>query len=207
MRFLLLCTLALSFALTGCRNTGVLSASDAADATPATADAVPAGTPMTLRLNETLGTEVSDVGDTFTASVAEDLVAETGRVAIPAGTTVYGSVTGLQRSDNVGEQAAIRLAFDRINVGGTTYDFGAEVTDASSERDREGSLAGDAGKGAAAGAVLGLVLGGDLEDAIKGAVLGAGVGTVISLGTGDVDAVLPSGTRMTVRTSQRLDLR
>src|SRR5690606_42089666 len=63
-------------------------------------------------------------------------------------------------------------------------------------------------RGAAAGAVLGAVLSrADLEDILKGAALCAGAGTVLSLGTCDVDAALPTGTEMTLRTTTPIQLR
>ena len=65
-----------------------------------------------------------------------------------------------------------------------------------------------AGIGAAAGAVLGAVLsGGELDKILVGGALGAAAGTVISLGTGDVEGVLPAGTRMTLQTTRTVALR
>src|SRR5690606_41214705 len=53
--------------------------------------------------------------------------------------------------------------------------------------------------GAAAGALLGQVLGKSTESTLKGAAVGAAAGTAIAMGTADVDAVLPSGSRMVIR--------
>ena len=62
-----------------------------------------------------------------------------------------------------------------------------------------------AGIGAAAGAVLGAVIGGgDVSKILGGAAIGAAAGTVISLGAGEVDAVLPAGSRMTLQTTQQI---
>ena len=64
-----------------------------------------------------------------------------------------------------------------------------------------------AGIGAAAGAVLGAVIGGgDVSKILGGAAIGAAAGTVISLGTGEVDAVLPAGSKMTLQTTQQVTL-
>lgn len=53
--------------------------------------------------------------------------------------------------------------------------------------------------GAAAGAVLGAIIsGGDLDRILGGGLLGAAAGTVISLGRGDVESVLPEGSTLTV---------
>ena len=192
--------------LAGCAGSEVLSGSDAGDPTPATADAIPTGTTMQLRLNERLGTTVSGRGDSFTATVADAVRAETGRVAIPAGATAYGTVTGVNPSENVGDQAAIRLSFDRIEVDGQSYPFSAEVVRADVETQGRGVDASDSAIGAAAGAALGLILEGDILGTLTGGALGAGAGTAVSLGTDDANAVLPAGTVMTVRTEGRIDL-
>jgi hypothetical protein len=56
--------------------------------------------------------------------------------------------------------------------------------------------------------VLGAVLsGGELNKILLGGALGAAAGTVISLGMGDTEAVLPAGTRMTLQTTQTVSLR
>jgi hypothetical protein len=204
MRSLLL---SLCLLLVGCRGADVLSDSDPIQQ-PATADVVPDGTVMDLRLNDRLGTEISRVGESFTATVADPVTAETGRVAVPAGAMVYGTVTGIDVSDGVGDQAAIRLDFDRLEAGSQSYDFSAEVIGTGVQTDRDDDIIGDeTAIGAGAGAALGLILEGDLLGTLIGGALGAGAGTAISLGTGDVDAVLPSGTMMTVQTEQRIDLR
>jgi tRNA U34 5-carboxymethylaminomethyl modifying enzyme MnmG/GidA len=57
----------------------------------------------------------------------------------------------------------------------------------------------------AAGAVLGAVIGGgDISKILGGAAIGAAAGTVISLGGGDVEAVLPAGSKMTLQTTQQV---
>ena len=198
--------LVLALALAGCAGSEVFSGSEAGDPTPATATVVPTGTTMQLRLNERLGSSVSNRGDSFTATVADDVVAETGRVAIPAGATAYGTVTGVNRSENVGDQAAIRLSFDRIAVNGESYPFSAEVVQADVETQGRGIDDDDAAIGAAAGAALGLVLEGDILGALTGGALGAGAGTAVSLGTDEANAVLPAGTVMTVRTEGQISL-
>jgi hypothetical protein len=207
MRILLFTLCLLPLVFIGCRGSDVLTDSAAIEQ-PATSDVVPEGTVMELALNERLGTGISRVGETFTATVADPVTAETGRVAVPAGATVYGTVTGIDESDNVGDQAAIRLDFDRLEAGGQSYDFSADIIETGVETQRGDDVVGEeTAIGAGAGAALGLILEGDLLGTLIGGALGAGAGTAISLGTGDVDAVLPEGTSMTVQTEQRIDLR
>lgn len=200
---------ALTFALAACRSAEVVSGPPiGAQPAPPTADAIPAGTLMEVELNQTIGTERNRVGDRFTATATRALVARNGRTVVPEGALVHGVITGLDDSDRLGDQAAIRIDFERISFQGRSYPFSAEVvdTDVETERDGEAAVTG-AVVGAIAGAALGAVIGGELRDILIGGALGAGAGTIISLGIGDVEAELPAGTDMTLRTTRTLSLR
>ena len=172
---------------------------------------IPAGQTMQVRLNQTIGTKNSKVGDTFTASVVNAVTAQNGQTVVPAGATVTGRVTGLDDSDHAGEAAAIRLNFDQISFNGRTYPFTAKVTETNLQtegNDSRNETLKKAGIGAAAGAVLGAVLSdGDLSKILGGAAIGAAAGSVISLGTGDVEAVLPAGSTMTLQATSTVALR
>jgi hypothetical protein len=162
---------------------------------------------LTVRLNDNLSTETTDVGDTFTVTVEEALVAQNGETVVPTGAVITGIITGV---GGVREQAAIRLNFTRINVAGASHPFTADIV--STHRMDERIDPSDVGRaaviGAAAGAVLGAVIGsGTLRDVLIGGALGAGAGTIISLGMGGVEQVLPAGTHLMLQTRQQVDLR
>ncbi len=176
--------------------------------TPVNASTLPTGSTVTVTLDQQVGTKNSKVGDTFSATVVDAIVASNGQTVVPAGSKVYGKVTGLQDSDNATQKAAIRLDFERINVNGVERPFEANITATNVEtsgNDTRNETLKKAGIGAAAGAVLGAVLGGgDVSKIIGGAAIGAAAGTVISLGGGEVDAVLPAGSKMTLQTTQQV---
>lgn len=210
MKKILAIGVALVFVLAGCRSSDVLTGGAGVayqDQVP-TADALPAGTALAVRLDERLSTAGDEVGDVFTATVVDNVIARSGAVVVPAGAEVHGRVTGLDASDHVGDPAAIRLQFDYLTVGNERYDLDAEVVEANvQERREEGIEPGEeAAIGAAAGAALGAILSGDVLETLIGGALGAGVGTAISLGTGDVEAALPAGTRMRLETEERIPL-
>jgi hypothetical protein len=163
-----------------------------------------------VTLDQEIGTKSSKVGDTFVATVRDAVVAQNGATAVPAGSKVYGKVTGLDNSDRVGEAAAIKIDFEKIVVNGTTNPLYAKVT-ATNLQTRGGDTRDEtlkkAGVGAAAGAVIGAILsGGDLDKILLSGALGAAAGTVISLGAGDVEGVLPAGTAMTLQTTRTVAL-
>jgi hypothetical protein len=199
--------------IAGCaRQATVESTGDVAiSASPTDARSLPSGTTVDVRLDNEIGTKSSKVGDTFSATVENAVVASNGVTAVPAGSRIYGKVTGLDNSDRVGEPAAIKIDFERIVVDGVSRPFYAKVTAtnlATRGADSRDETLKKAGVGAAAGAVLGAILsGGDLDKILLGGALGAAAGTVISLGTGDVEGVLPAGTTMQLTTTRTVALR
>lgn len=198
---------------TGCaRQATMESTGDVAiSASPTDARSLPSGTTVDVRLDQEIGTKSSKVGDSFTATVVNAIVAQNGATVVPAGSKVYGKVTGLDNSDRVGDPAAIRIDFERIEVNGTSHPLSAKVTATNLETrgaDTRNETLQKAGIGAAAGAVLGaIVSGGDLDKIVLGGVLGAAAGTVISLGMGDVEGVIPAGTMLQLQTTRVVGLR
>lgn len=199
--------------VSGCaRQASVESAGDVAiSSSPADARSLPSGTTLNTRLDQQIGTRTSKVGDSFTATVTEAVMATDGATAVPVGAKVYGKITGLDPSERAGDQAAIRLDFERIEANGRSNPLYARITATNLQTtggDTRDETIRKAGVGAAAGAVLGaIVSGGDLDKILLGGALGAAAGTVISLGTGDVDAVLPAGTTMQLQTTRVVSLR
>jgi hypothetical protein len=207
-------TIALVFsaaALAACASTANVASSsgEVGTVTPINAATLPVGAAFQATLNQSIGTTSSHIGDQFTATVSSPLIASNGETVVPAGATVTGHVTGLHSGSVVGEQSVIRLDFDRLDMNGRSYPFDASVSNvkATNQVNKNGATKG-AVTGAAAGAVLGaIVSGGELSKIITGGLLGAAAGTVISLGTGDVQAVIPAGSSMTLTSTTNVNLR
>lgn len=200
------------FAAAGCARTAqVESGGDVvSNPLPTSTSSIPVGTTLRVQLDQELGTESSRVGDAFTATVVEPVNTTSGDVVVPKGAVVHGTVTGLHASEHAGDQAAIKLDFDTLTINGQAYPFDAKVTSTNlkTEGDTRNETLKKAGIGAAAGAVLGAVLGdASLSKIALGGLLGAAAGTAISLGAGEVQAVLPKGTDMTVQSTEMVALR
>jgi hypothetical protein len=201
--------------LAGCqRSVDVVSGGDVAPMTPvvsANSATLSAGSTMEVQLNQQLSTESNKVGETFTATVVNNVMATNGEVVVPAGAIVHGRISALDDSDDPTDKALIQLQFDRLSFNNRNYDFRANITNVATveQRGRSGSdITRGAVTGAAAGAVIGAIISGrDLDDIIKAGAVGAAAGTVISLGVGDVEHVLPAGTRMTIQATQSVALR
>lgn len=157
---------------------------------------IDAGTQMTVRLDQPIGTDVSKQGDRFTATVMTPLVDPNNRVLIPAGSQVQGHVAEL-RTEQGDQPAAVSLAFDSIALGGGQVPFSARIMQAHVEGTGAGVRSRDVLIGTGGGAALGAILGGS-SGAVKGALVGAGAGTLLSLGTAEHGARLEQGTPMTI---------
>jgi hypothetical protein len=178
---------------------------------PSNTSAIPVGTSLEVTLDQTLGTQESKIGDAFTASVSQPLNTANGDLVVPKGAVVHGTVTGLHASEHAGDQAAIKLDFDTLTINGQAYAFDAKITSTDLKTqggDTRNETLKKAGIGAAAGAALGAILGdASLGKIALGGLLGAAAGTAISLGAGEVQAVLPKGTPMTIQSTEMVALR
>ena len=165
------------------------------------------GTLLKVRMNETLSTRSTLRGSPFSATLIED-VQRDGRVVIPAGSVLDGSITEVHGGKRIAGRAAIHLEPRRVTLpDGTYYMLHAQVTDTSQDNavkvDREGTvlrrdhpeemlaiLSLSTGSGAVAGAMIGGGVG-----AVVGAGLGAGVSTILWLKE-DRQAALPKNTAL-----------
>lgn len=181
-----------------------------AAAPPPDASFIPVGTHLNVTLDQELNTTTTRVNDPFYVTVNQPLVAANGQTVVPAGTRIQGMVTGVAQP-SARDPAALRLQFIRIQVGDEWLPLTAEIagTNVPMDAQRDHSQhAQAAAAGALAGAMVGGIISGRLREALIGAALGAGAGTIISLGVGSpTEAVLPEGTRMTLRTADRINLR
>jgi hypothetical protein len=166
------------------------------------------GTDLKIRLDDTISSKDSRVGDRFTATVVHP--------ARMDGATVTGRVSSIQKSGKVKGTTRIGLAFERITLAnGRSGVMHANLrrvyeSDSVKKIDEEGSVeSGSRGKqtlkrsgiGAAAGAVLGGIVGGG-----KGAAIGLIVGGAAGAGsvavTGSKELKLEPGTEMLIRVTR-----
>ena len=160
---------------------------------------VPASAVIGLQLESTLSSERARVEDRVDARVTRDVLAA-GRVAIPAGSRVLGSVTLVERGGKVKERARLGVRFHTLILSdGTEVPLQTEAI----YRDGE-SPAGDSAKkigvAAVGGAILGGILGGKKGAAIGGAT-GAAGGTAAVMSGDRQAALLRGGEIVTARLS------
>lgn len=155
------------------------------------------GTRVLVRLEEPLSSRTARVEDRVEATVDYPVRDSSGRIAIPAGSRVVGTVTNVQRADRSREGSALSVAFDAVYVGNERMDLRGRVVSLEDEGD---NTAKRAGVGAALGGILGGILGGK-KGALLGVVIGGGGGVISSHG-GEVD--LPAGTVLTLQLDRPL---
>ncbi len=94
--------------------TTLLGASRVAEA--GTKVLVPAGTEITLQLEQALGSETSHQGDAFELRVAEDVKID-GRTVIRAGSKAHGTVTVARTSGRLARQGRLGIELETLQVG------------------------------------------------------------------------------------------
>ena len=168
------------------------------------------GTTFSVTLNQTLSTETNRVGDSFSATLNSPILGSDGAVVVPAGATVRGRLTQVNKSGHVGATGIISLAFESVSFDGRSMSLDGSVVKASPQRKNRTPAKEQVAKaagGAVAGAVLGRVIGKDTKGTITGAVIGAAAGTAIAMGTADVDVVLPAGSELVIKLDSPLEVR
>src|SRR5207247_2228558 len=97
-------------------------------------------------------------GDSFTATVSQDVKDATGRVVIPAGATVSGTITAAEPAPNPNSTGRIELSVTNVTAHGKSYSIDASVVAMDTVMKGRGVTKADAAKvagGAVAGAIVG----------------------------------------------------
>src|SRR3989454_7468607 len=82
---------------------------------------VPAGTVITVRLANAVGSKLSNSGDQFNASVATPVEVD-GKVAVPSDAEVSGKVVQAVPRGRFKGAAVLRLALESVTIKGDSYD-------------------------------------------------------------------------------------
>lgn len=178
---------------------------------------VNAGEVLRVRMNQAISSESARVGDQFSTTVV-DPVYSGGVEVIPAGSTITGRVTTVDRASRKSKAGTIGVHFVAVRLpNGITRAINGDLTDVSGgnlNSDNEGAVEGRSatkrnvvfiGGGAATGALIGAIAGGGKGAGI-GAGIGAGLGVAGALFSKGHEAVVKSGTEFGVVLNQTLSL-
>ena len=127
------------------------------------------GTTIPIRITQTLDSATTQQGETFTGTIASDIVSD-GIVVIRTGTPVSGRVVAVQEAAHYKGSSLLTIELTSINRHGQPVTVNTEPYSVQG-KGRGGNTAAKVGGGAAVGAILGGIIGGG-----KGAAIGAAAG-------------------------------
>ena len=168
---------------------------------------VPVGTDLKVRINDTISSKDSRIGDRFTATVIDPSRFDEARL--------NGHISSIQKSGKVKGRTSMNLAFDSIELRdgrrGVLHGYVTRVYgEGSGKADNEGGVESGsrtkqsvkrAGIGATVGAIVGGIAGGG-----KGAAIGLIIGGAGGAGSlavqGSKELKIESGTEMLVHVTR-----
>ena len=168
---------------------------------------VPVGTDLKVRINDTLSSKDSRIGDRFTATVIDPSRFDEARL--------NGRISSIQKSGKIKGRTSMNLAFDSVELRdgrkGLLHGYVTRVYGSDSGRaDNEGGVESSsrtkqsvkrAGIGATVGAIVGGIAGGG-----KGAAIGLIIGGAGGAGSlavqGSKELKIESGTEMLVHVTR-----
>ena len=163
-----------------------------------------------LRMNQTLNSGTSHVGDRFQATVVTPVYAS-GVEVVPAGSIVEGRVVAVSSARTRGREGQLGVQFDSVVVpDGTSHPLEGALTELQDARagkvDAENEVTGASsdkrnvvyvGGGTVGGAVLGGAIGGGK---------GAGIGAIIGAGAGVAGVMLSKGNEAELRSGSEIGM-
>ena len=165
---------------------------------------VPAASVIGLEVETALTSERARLEDRVEARVARDVFSD-GRLVIPAGSRVIGSVTEVDRGGKVKERARLGLRFHTLVLAdGRQMDFRTDTIYREGESPAGGSTK-KIGGAAVGGAVLGAIMGGK-KGAIAGGIAGAAGGTAAVMAGDRHAATLAAGSVLNARLASPLTI-
>jgi hypothetical protein len=165
----------------------------------ALAQAVPAGTRITVRTDSQINSASAHVGQSFHANLVKDLVVD-GKTIAKAGAPAKAKVTYAKSSGRLHEPGQLTVRLTSIQqANGKTLPVSTSGFRAKGKSHTKSNVT-KIGGGAAAGALIGGLAGGG-KGALIGTAVGAGAGTGVAAATGKEEAVIHAETAITFTTT------
>jgi hypothetical protein len=163
---------------------------------------IPAGTNLTIRINQRISVKDSRAGDRFDGEVVEPVMEENNMVAIPKGARVSGVVVESHRRGHFRGRSILELRLTYLTLNGTRY--------ALDTRDLTRTKKGKGKRSAAfigGGAGLGMLVGGVATGGVGllvGGLVGGGGGAALGGLTGNRDINIPAESIVRFRLADNL---
>jgi len=164
---------------------------------------LPAGTPITVRLQERLSSASAEPGGRFEAVIDEPIVVD-NQVVVPVGALATGHVIVARHSGRLHHPGELGLTLDSITVGEQTIPLATSnvVARGGSHKKRNWAWIGGGGAG---GALIGGLAGGG-KGALIGGPVGAAAGTTTAFITGKKDVAFGAERRLRFRLNRDVNV-
>ncbi|MFT4113497.1 hypothetical protein [Silvibacterium sp.] len=164
---------------------------------------VAAGTPLRIRLDQTIDVKHAHAGDHFHGVIAEPVIVD-GATLIPTGSLASGEILEAHRRGHFKGRSVLELTLVGIDVNGHHYRI-ATATDVRTKKGKGKRSAAFIGGGAGLGMLVGGVATGGVG-LLVGGLAGGGAGTLGAAFTGNRDIKIPAETVMTFRLAHSIQL-
>ena len=151
---------------------------------------IPAGTPLTIRIDQNIGVKHSRAGDTFTGEIVDPVVAGDNSVLVPKGALVGGIVDVSHRRGHFKGRSLLELRLTSLTLNGQQYQLTTRDL-AESKRGKGRRSTALIGGGAGLGMLVGGVASGGVG-LLVGGLVGGGGGTALAGLTGNRDLDIPA---------------
>jgi hypothetical protein len=162
---------------------------------------IPAGKTVTIRMGNSLSSKTTQDGQTFTGTLANG-IAVNGKVVIPAGAGVTGTVTEAKSAGKFKGEAILAIRLTSINVKGVPHNVSTDEY-CVTQKGKGKRSAVMIGGGTAGGALIGGIAGGG-KGALIGGLVGAGAGTAGAAFTGNKELTIPAESAVTFTTTSSI---
>jgi hypothetical protein len=162
---------------------------------------VPAGAVLTVRMIDSIDSDVNGTGERFRGSLDQPLQVGDQTIA-PRGADVTVQLVRVEQSGRLSGRDEVALDLYDITINGKKYQVATSYAEVES-KSRTSSTGKVVGGTAALGAIIGAIAGGGKGAAI-GAVSGAGAGTAVQVLTKGPQVKIPSESRLEFTLKQPL---
>jgi len=163
-----------------------------------------------LRMNQTLNSGTSRVGDRFQSTVVTPVYAS-GVEVVPAGSIVEGHVVSVSPARTRGREGQLAVQFDAVVVpDGTRHPLDGALTELQDTRagkvDAENEVSGNSSEKRNIGYIGGGTVGGAVLGGVIGGGKGAGIGAIIGAGAGVAGVMLQKGNEAELRSGTEIGM-
>jgi hypothetical protein len=151
---------------------------------------IPAGTSLTIRIDQRISVKTSRADDTFTGEIVVPVLTNDNNVLVPKGSLVGGVVDVSHRRGHFKGRSLLELRLTSLTVNGTQYPvMTRDLAESKRGKGRRSAalIGGSAGLGMLVG---GLASGG--TGLVVGGLVGGGAGTAVAGLTGNRDIDIPA---------------